>query len=180
MQNNPITITGRITHDPIFDKAKGHGVLKLRVASSRSYYKGDTWHNIDQLYIDVEAWGRLAVNAHQSLVRGLPIIAHGVLYLSQWTSENNERRSAVRLRAINLGIDMNQHILGFRETRESTLKMPDGVTVPEDRFDDYLPEEGEGDTGPGRDTGEDSGHEAGQARELAPLGAAGQSENPPY
>lgn len=175
MQNTPITIVGRITHDPIFDSAKGHGVLKLRVASSRSYYKGDTWHNTDQLYIDVEAWGKLAVNAHQSVVRGLPIIAHGMLYLSQWTTEGNDRRSAVRLRATNLGIDMNQHILGFRETKETALKAPQGVDVPEDRFGDYLPDSETDAPGEEATTGAES-----VARELVSVGSTERPEEPPF
>lgn len=132
MFNSPITITGRIAEDPAYymNKDKTDGVLRLRIASSRSFLKDQQWKNVDQLYITVEAWGRLGVNAHQTLLKGTAVIIQGMLYTNSWKApapagetgeqpgENNEvSRQEIRLRASSIGVDMNYYKVGFKDAR---------------------------------------------------------------
>lgn len=62
MINTPVTIAGRIVSDSVYIGRKDNldGVLRIRVASSRSYKQGEKWHNVDKVFINVEAWGKLA------------------------------------------------------------------------------------------------------------------------
>lgn len=58
MINTPVTIAGRIVSDSVYIGRKDNldGVLRIRVASSRSYKQGEKWHNVDKVFINVEAW----------------------------------------------------------------------------------------------------------------------------
>ncbi len=146
MFNSPITLTGRIVSDPEFHPANGHGALRIRLASSRSYQKDGSWKVADQLYINVEAWGKLAVNAHQSLLRGTAVIVQGMLYTNEWelpvapdapAGTKTEKRQEVRIRASSIGVDMNHYLVGFREVREPLVSSPAGVAAPENDTENY-------------------------------------------
>ncbi|MFP7364210.1 single-stranded DNA-binding protein [Corynebacterium callunae] len=180
MINSPITIVGRICSDPVYigTKDNSDGVLKIRIASSRSYRQDEKWHNTDQLYINVEAWGRLAVNAHQSLTVGVSVIVHGMLYTNQWeTVEANSdkpiKRQEVRLRALSIGIDLNSYLVGFVDARPRLENVPHGVVMPENRSASYT----SGDTRQDPDNQEHNNPEAREAGERGESGAENQLVN---
>lgn len=96
MTQMPITISGNLTANPEFRRfdASGAQLCKLRVATSRRYptnekdAKNNTvWQDTDNLYIDVECWGQLAVNAAASLRRGFPVLVSGYLVTDVWDQE---------------------------------------------------------------------------------------------
>lgn len=139
MNNSPITIVGRLVEQPDyhFTKDASNGVLRFRVAASRSFLKGESWQNFDQLYLNVEAWGRLGVNAHRSLKHGTAVIIQGMLYTNNWEAKIPEgvdpalaRRQEVRLRASSIGVDMNYYRVGFKDARPQVEVNPDGVDIP--------------------------------------------------
>lgn len=175
MINSPITIVGRICSDPVYigTKDNSDGVLKIRIASSRSYRQDEKWHNTDQLYINVEAWGRLAVNAHQSLTVGVSVIVHGMLYTNQWeaveaNSDKPIKRQEVRLRALSIGIDLNSYLVGFVDARPRLENVPHGVVMPENRSASYT----SGDT---RQDPDNQEHNNPEAREAGERGERGES-----
>ncbi|SDR74937.1 single-stranded DNA-binding protein [Corynebacterium timonense] len=96
MTQMPITICGNLTTDPEFRRFDNSGaqLCKLRVATSRRYPTGETddknkpiWQDTDNLYIDVECWGQLAVNAKASLCKGFPVVVTGYLVTDVWDRE---------------------------------------------------------------------------------------------
>ncbi|BAU96793.1 single-stranded DNA-binding protein [Corynebacterium suranareeae] len=146
MINTPVTIAGRIVSDSVYvdRKDKLDGVLRIRVASSRSYRQGDKWHNVDKVFINVEAWGRLGINSHISLKPGVAVIVQGFLYTNEWevqssdpNSDKVEKRQEIRMRATSIGIDMNHYIVGFQETRPNVQNVPEGVEIPNADFEHY-------------------------------------------
>ena len=140
MFNSPITITGRIVEDPTYyvNKDNTDGVLRLRIASSRSFLKEQEWKNLDQLYITVEAWGRLGINAHQALLKGTAVIIHGTLYTNSWkvpapegeSPDKESSRQEIRLRASSIGVDMNYYKVGFKDARPLLESNLHGVEIP--------------------------------------------------
>ena len=91
MSQYPITLTGRLTRDPILTKTStGAYKAKLRVASSRRIpdrqadagmdnteghnTKAPQWRDVDHLYIDVEMWNQFAINVRKSLAKGMPLV----------------------------------------------------------------------------------------------------------
>ncbi|ANE04686.1 single-stranded DNA-binding protein [Corynebacterium crudilactis] len=146
MINTPVTITGRIVSDSVYidRKDKLDGVLRIRVASSRSYKQGDKWHNVDKVFINVEAWGQLGINSHISLKPGVAVMVQGFLYTNEWevssadpNAEKPEKRQEIRMRATSIGIDMNNYVVGFKESKPSAYNNPEGVEIPADNTEDY-------------------------------------------
>lgn len=150
MINTPITIAGRIVSDSIYLERKdgADGVLKIRVATSRSYRQGDTWHNLDKLFISVEAWGRLGINAHRSLKPGVSVIVQGFLYTNEWELPPAEeggkaqKRQEIRMRATSIGVDLNHYVVGFQETRPNAYNNPGGIELPDTTSGNYPDVEG--------------------------------------
>lgn len=146
MINTPVTIAGRIVSDSVYIGRKDNldGVLRIRVASSRSYKQGEKWHNVDKVFINVEAWGKLGINSHISLKPGVSVIVQGFLYTNEWEVESAdpnvkklEKRQEIRMRATSIGIDMNHYIVGFKESKPNASNSPEGVEMPDSNFEDY-------------------------------------------
>ncbi|AJE68102.1 single-stranded DNA-binding protein [Corynebacterium glutamicum] len=146
MINSPVTIAGRIVSDSVYIGRKDNldGVLRIRVASSRSYKQGEKWHNVDKVFINVEAWGKLGINSHISLKPGVSVIVQGFLYTNEWevqsadpNAKKLEKRQEIRMRATSIGIDLNHYIVGFKESKPNASNNPEGVEMPDANFEDY-------------------------------------------
>ena len=119
MSHMHITITGNLIFDPEmlrFDSDKF--LTKFRVASSRRYRTGELdennkpiWQETDVLYIDVECWGQLAINAAASLCKGFPVVVVGKLVTDTWEtqpdgSEETVTRSRLKVKAHAVAFDL--------------------------------------------------------------------------
>ena len=83
---NKVILIGNLTHDPEYKKiSDDKEVCKLRLAING--YKKD-----DVIYVDVDAWGKLASLCSEYLVKGRKVGVDGRLALSQWETESGERR----------------------------------------------------------------------------------------
>ncbi|CAM3823693.1 single-stranded DNA-binding protein [Corynebacterium frankenforstense] len=116
--NHPVTLTGNLTRKPWLRRTQtGALVVKMRIAADRSLRdeKSKTgWSSVDELFIDVEAWGDLAYNCRTTLDKGSPIVATGYLVTEEWegkqgTTEEERRRSRVLLKARAVAHDLNRH-----------------------------------------------------------------------
>ncbi|WP_448854768.1 single-stranded DNA-binding protein [Corynebacterium frankenforstense] len=116
--NHPVTLTGNLTRKPWLRRTQtGALVVKMRIAADRSLRdeKSKTgWSSVDELFIDVEAWGDLAYNCRVSLDKGSPIVATGYLVTEEWegkqgATEEERRRSRVLLKARAVAHDLNRH-----------------------------------------------------------------------
>lgn len=91
---NHITIAGRLVEDPVRKEANGSVVTSFRIASGRSGSKSG------RLWIDVDAWGRLAGVCHQHLRKGRHVLISGRLTEKQWAdATTGEKRSRFVLTA---------------------------------------------------------------------------------
>lgn len=158
MSHMHITITGNLIFDPEmlrFDSDKF--LTKFRVASSRRYRTGELdennkpiWQETDVLYIDVECWGQLAINAGASLFKGAPVIVTGSLVTDSWVDnsqldENGKpaARQKQVLRAAKVAFELSNHQLSSQRTSQQAFT-PSGmepVTVrgPEDLVEEKTP-----------------------------------------
>ncbi|WP_448858282.1 single-stranded DNA-binding protein [Corynebacterium propinquum] len=110
MSQHHITITGRITQEPSLRRvAGGNCVLDMRVASSRAVRDDEQesgWRDYDNLFLDVEAWGQLAVNTAASLHKGYPVVLVGSLVTQQWEDSEEKRHSKTVLKATHIAPDL--------------------------------------------------------------------------
>lgn len=75
----------------------------------------EVWEDTDQLYIDVECWGQLAVNVAASLKKGLPVLVCGKLVTETWEVDSShpekekEMRSKIVLKASHVAFDLSHY-----------------------------------------------------------------------
>lgn len=113
----------------------------------------DNWVDQDVLFIDVECWGQLAVNAKKSLQKGRPVIAVGYLYTNNWQDKEGNPRQATRLRATNVALELSRYVAGSRKSTPEDVRGIPGVDIPapggahEDMIANHYPARGTQHTG---------------------------------
>ncbi|WKD57141.1 Single-stranded DNA-binding protein [Corynebacterium capitovis DSM 44611] len=149
MTQLPITISGNLIADPEFRQFESSGaqLCKMRVATSRRVRTEDKddsgrtiWNDTDHLYIDVECWGQLAVNATASLRKGFPVIATGYLVTDVWEqvkteedgSEKKLTRYSTKLKAGRVAFELSNFQVSSQRT-SSNGNTPTGMEPVEVR-----------------------------------------------
>ncbi|MDY5839844.1 MAG: single-stranded DNA-binding protein [Corynebacterium camporealensis] len=164
MSQLPITINGHVAKEPELTKYAGDKFkTRMRVASSRRYVErnddkekknqspdsadpqaaqqssnGPIWRDTDNLFIEVEMWGQLAINVRRCVEKGMPVIVMGALNSYEWTDEQGKNRERVVIRAQFVGLDLNKFVIGAHKVERSMnpLKLP----LPGDREDELTPD----------------------------------------
>lgn len=141
MSQMHITVSGNVIFAPEFIRFDNDKYLtKFRVATSRAYRSGETdknnnpiWQETDVLYLDVECWGQLAVNAGASLFRGAPVIVTGHLVTDVWEDpsdpdDNGKPRAKQKiiLKAARVAFDLSNHQVSSKKTTAQS-NTPNGM-----------------------------------------------------
>lgn len=93
--------TFKVVADPELKELNGGlSVLKLRCAVLNRTKKGE---QATSLFIDVEAWGDLAVNAAPHVVKGQELMVVGRLQEDEWAGKDGETKRKVKVTASDLG-----------------------------------------------------------------------------
>ena len=97
---NHVILAGNLTRDPESRQLpSGTSVADLGLAINESY-KNKSGEMVETTcFVDVVVWGRLAETCSQFLRKGSPILLEGKLQLDQWTTQEGEKRSKLRVRA---------------------------------------------------------------------------------
>ena len=97
---NKVLLTGRLTRDPEMRYTpSGTAVSSFAVASSRSYKGQDgEWKQV-VAYVNVVAWGKLAVLVNEYLKKGSAVYVEGGLNSRSWETEDGQKRSVLEVRA---------------------------------------------------------------------------------
>lgn len=135
MAQTTSTIIGNLTEEPVlhyFEKTDNYKA-RVRVASSRRVRDRENrelWNDVDPLYIYLEMWGPLALNAKKSLGRGMPVIAHGTLVTEEWTDKEGNKQQMVLLRCYSIGLDLTRYVIASQRI-DSAEKNLIGAALPE-------------------------------------------------
>lgn len=102
MNEDVITVVGRLGGDPTLKPVHGDRVAEFRLASTSRRKDGDTWVDVHTNWFSVEAWGDFAAHVVASLRKGDLVVVLGRLKVEDW--ESGERRgTSVKLRADHIG-----------------------------------------------------------------------------
>lgn len=101
MSDNAITVIGNITRDPELKfMNNGQAAVRISVAHNRRWQNRQTQEWEERVsYLGVVAYGALAENVANSLVRGSRVIVAGRLEQRSWTTEAGEERSIMEINA---------------------------------------------------------------------------------
>jgi single-strand DNA-binding protein len=96
---NRVLMMGNLTRDPeVKPVASGKSVAKMRLAISERYTNKAGEQAESVCYVDLDAWDQLADYAEKNLHKGSSILAEGRLQLDQWTTQDGQKRSKLRVR----------------------------------------------------------------------------------
>lgn len=102
MNDDVITVVGRLGGDPTLKSVRGDRVAEFRLGSTPRRKEGETWVDGATNWYSVEAWGEFAQHVVASLRRGDLVVVLGRLKVEQW--ESGERRgTSVKIRADHIG-----------------------------------------------------------------------------
>lgn len=123
---NHVFLMGNLTRDPQSRQTtSGTTVTDLGLAVSESYKNKEGAQVESTCFVDVATWGRQAETCTQYLKKGSPVFVEGRLQLDQWQTENGEKRSKLRVRA------MRVQFLGrpakAKPENEPAPNEPDGI-----------------------------------------------------
>ena len=118
MQQQTVTLIGHLTAEPFYREFDtGRKFARFRLGTSRRVRRfadnSAHYEERDQLYIDVETWGDLAVNVHESLSKGNPVICVGYLTTQEWRDQEGKLRTKVVLRALYVGFELCAYVVRY-------------------------------------------------------------------
>ena len=101
--SNSITAVGNLTRDPeVKYLSSGNASAKFGLAVSRRFQKNGEWTE-QTSFFDVVAYGSLAENIGNSLVKGNKVIVTGRLEQRTWETDNGDKRSIIEIVADEAG-----------------------------------------------------------------------------
>lgn len=97
---NRVFLMGNLTRDPeVRYTPTGTAVGDLGLAINENY-KNKAGEMVEStVFVDVEVWARQAETCAEYLYKGSPVFVEGRLKLDQWTNQQGEKRSKLRVRA---------------------------------------------------------------------------------
>jgi single-strand DNA-binding protein len=97
---NRVFLMGNLTRDPeVRYTPTGTAVGDLGLAINENY-KNKAGETVEStVFVDVEVWSRQAETCAEYLYKGSPVFVEGRLKLDQWTNQQGEKRSKLRVRA---------------------------------------------------------------------------------
>jgi single-strand DNA-binding protein len=97
---NRVFLMGNLTRDPeVRYTPSGTAVGDLGLAINETYKNKDGEAVETTVFVDVEVWARQAETCMEYLHKGSSVFVEGRLKLDQWTNQQNEKRSKLRVRA---------------------------------------------------------------------------------
>ncbi|HNX52604.1 MAG TPA: single-stranded DNA-binding protein [Pontiellaceae bacterium] len=97
---NRVFLMGNLTRDPeVRYTPSGTAVGDLGLAINENF-KNKAGETVEStVFVDVEVWARQAETCAEYLYKGSPVFVEGRLKLDQWTNQQGEKRSKLRVRA---------------------------------------------------------------------------------
>ena len=99
MPDNTVTLVGNITRDPeLRYTPSGQAVARVGIAVNRRWQNRQTQEWEEQVsFFNVTAWGTLAENVGESLIKGTRVVVAGRMEQRSYEDNEGEKRSVVEV-----------------------------------------------------------------------------------
>jgi single-strand DNA-binding protein len=95
---NKVILMGNLTRDPeLRYTPSGQAVADFRIAINRRSRTPEGERRDSTTFVDVTAWGRQAELINEYFSKGSSILLDGRLSLDEWTGDDGQRRSKLRV-----------------------------------------------------------------------------------
>lgn len=98
--STPVTLRGRLTRDPEMKfSASGKQVTRFSVVTSRRFKNDKTgeWEDRDTTFWDCVAFGQLAENIAESLLKGTAVVVTGSASSEDWEAKDGTKRKSMKV-----------------------------------------------------------------------------------
>ena len=149
MNETLVTLSGWLGTDVERRTAGDAPVAHFRVACTPRRFQKKTgeWASGDTQWYSVSAWRALAVNCERSLRRGDPVVVHGRLSASTWTSSAGVEMTTYDVDASFVGHDLNRGTTAFTRSRPESVDQSAAPTATDGSATSAGPATGSGPTG---------------------------------
>lgn len=137
MYESYMTVVGQIITNPVKRITNtGAEVYSFRMASNARRFDRDTgeWVDNGTLYASVNCWNKLVANVAGSVMRGDPIIVHGIAKTNEYVTKEGVSRSDLDIRALAVGPDLSRCTVTMNRTRSAPVEAA-SEPEPSDDFD---------------------------------------------
>ncbi|GGC72571.1 single-stranded DNA-binding protein [Hoyosella rhizosphaerae] len=102
--------------------SSGVQVAGFTVVSTARVFDKDKneWRDGTKLFVRVNCWNRAAANVVATLSKGDPVVVHGDLYNTEYTTKEGEAKTALEMRARAVGLDLVRYAPEAETTVEAT------------------------------------------------------------
>jgi len=98
---NSVILGGNLTRDPeVRYTPQGTAVANFSIAVNRTYRNREGEKKEEVCFIEVEAWRRQAETCGEFLKKGSPVLVEGRLCQERWETNEGQKRSKHKIRAI--------------------------------------------------------------------------------
>ncbi|MBM4032295.1 MAG: single-stranded DNA-binding protein [Planctomycetes bacterium] len=95
---NKVILMGNLTRDPeLRYTPSGQAVADFRLAINRRSKTQEGERRDSVTFVDVTAWGKQAEVINEYMAKGRALFVEGHLQLDEWTSQDGQRRSKLRV-----------------------------------------------------------------------------------
>ncbi len=95
---NRVILMGNLTRDPqLRYTPSGQAVADFGLAINRRRRSSEGERRDQATFVEVTAWGRQAEVINEHFTKGRPIFLEGRLHLDEWTSQDGQRRSKLKV-----------------------------------------------------------------------------------
>lgn len=131
MNHTPITMAGWLGGPVSLRHAAGVPVASFRLACTPRHYskREDRWVDRETQWLTVTCWRALALNVTHSVSAGDPVVVHGRLEATRWTTDQGEERTGFELEAETVGHDLSHGTARFTKPERAPEPAPE--TAPE-------------------------------------------------
>ncbi|MGU3436010.1 single-stranded DNA-binding protein [Actinomycetes bacterium M1A6_2h] len=137
MYESYMTVVGQIITNPVKRITNtGAEVYSFRVASNARRFDRDTgeWVDNGTLYASVNCWNKLVANVAGSVMRGDPIIVHGIAKTNEYVTKEGVTRADLDIRAIAVGPDLSRCSVTMNRAKPAPVE-PVQEQEPNDDFE---------------------------------------------
>ena len=129
--DNSLTIIGNATREPeLRYTASGSAVCSFSVAWNRKDQEGTDVAS----FFDVTCWRDLAEHVSESVTKGMRVIVYGRIEQESWTTDNDEKRTKVKVIADDVAPSLKWATVSVSKTEKTPEAPPAKRLPPEEPF----------------------------------------------
>lgn len=145
MTYNKVFLMGNLCADVEIRQVGSGAVAQLRLAVNEGFTSKSGEKVEKTVYVDVDAWDKLADNCAKMLGKGCSVMVEGKLQMDEWVDKTSgQKRNKLKIRADRIefltykdGAKVGNHAVPTEEGDGNTSKTP--ATVQDSPFDDDPP-----------------------------------------